>query len=98
MCDIELGINVENAQLVVKECTDEMYTIIAPDIFKDGDPKDVTHKIDDSFENLYFILETESGNIDVTTLSTYSFYKRVEIIQKRSEAQERAISKSKNKK
>jgi hypothetical protein len=92
-----LGINVEQSKAIIKECTDAMYSIIAPEIFKDGDPKDVTHLIDESFENLYFILETESGSINVNTLSTYSFYKRVEIIQRRSEEQQRQLSKAKTK-
>jgi hypothetical protein len=72
---------------IIKECNDIIYGIISPHIFNDNDTKSITHEIDNSFENLYFIIENETSINNVNGLSVYQFYKRLEIIETRHKQQ-----------
>jgi len=69
---------------VIKECNDVIYSVVSPHIFNDNNIDSITHQIDNSYENLFFVIENESSINNVSSLSVYSFYKRLEIIEKRA--------------
>lgn len=68
----------------IGEATDFIYTVVSPHIFNDNDINSVTNKLDESYESLFFVIENEIGSFNVYSLSVYSFYKRLEIIEKRA--------------
>jgi hypothetical protein len=68
----------------IKESTDFIYSVLTPHIFNDNDINSVTNKLDESYESLFFILENEIGSFNVYSLTVFSFYKRLEIIETRA--------------
>jgi len=77
--DLLIGKNTEHAKALLEEIRAEILDNIRPLRFDENSPYSVIHKRAESFEKLCFRLRQNSIN-EPDKLSTYSFYKNIEII------------------
>lgn len=78
--DLLIGKNTAHATALLEEIKKDLIEQIRPLKFNEGDPKSVIHQRQESFERLcYHLRKNNINNPDI--LSTYSFYKNVEIMK-----------------
>lgn len=82
--DLLIGKNPAHAHALLEEIQREIFENLKPLKFEESDPMSVLHTRQDAFERLCFRLRQE-GIQEPTTLSTYSFYKTVELINQKAQ-------------
>ena len=81
--DLLTGKNVDYAKSLLEEIKNDLLEQIRPLKFNESDTNSILHRREESFERLCFNLR-KNNITDPENLSTYSFYKTVELIQEQN--------------
>lgn len=86
--DLLIGKNPAHAEALLEEIKKDLLEQIRPLKFDESDPKSVIHQRQESFERLCYQLRKNNIN-SPDTLSTYSFYKNIELLKEEVERKNR---------
>jgi hypothetical protein len=82
--DILIGKNPEYAKSLLEDIRQQLLENIRPIRFNENNPESVMHQRSESFEKLCFKLR-QSGIHYPESMSTYSFYKSLELLSTKKE-------------
>jgi hypothetical protein len=84
--DLLIGNNVKHAKALLEQIQQDLLEQIRPHVFNEGSVESVLHKREESFVRLCLELE-KKGIKSPEDLSTYKYYKAVELIKEEADRQ-----------